>query len=367
MTVRRPALTIRAHLALVYGVTFAVAVTVMSVGVYLLMSGLLATSATAPIAPGTTSPPAEPGSGNDLVLVAAVALGLGAVVALVLGWIVAGRLLAPIRRITAIARETASRTLHARVALSGPSDEIKELADTFDGMLDRLERTFEAQRRFAANASHELLTPVTVSRALLEVAAANPAKCDIGVLTEQLLAVNDQSERLVDALLELARAEHGVIDATPTDLALVAERALAEIRAEAEEQELTIEVASTSVRVHGDATLLDRLVVNLLRNAVRHNESGGHVLLRIAHDDGGPTLVVTNTGPEVPADRVDELFEPFVRATPRTRGSHGLGMAIIRAVTVAHHGTVAAAANPGGGLTVTIRFPEHEMPTKQRP
>jgi signal transduction histidine kinase len=370
MTSRRSGLTVRTQLTLVYGTTFALATTVLSVGVYLLTSTLLtpaqgAVGAIPPVGPTSVASRAGTGPGPDawsaLVLAAGIALALGLVVASVLGWIVAGRMLAPIRRITAIARETASRNLHARVALTGPSDEIQELADTFDGMLARLERTFEAQRRFAANASHELLTPLTTGRAILEVAAATPATCDVRVLTAQLLAVNRQSEHLVETLLDLARAEHGVVRMTSTDLAAVAAKALEETRAEALERDLTIEVASAPTPVDGDPALLDRLVANLLRNAVRHNESGGRVLVRVARDETGPALVVCNTGQQVPAARVDELFEPFVRAAPRTRGSrdsHGLGMAIIRAVAEAHHGTVTATANPGGGLTVLVRFPE---------
>ncbi|HEY4454448.1 MAG TPA: HAMP domain-containing sensor histidine kinase [Pseudonocardiaceae bacterium] len=373
MTSRRPTLTIRAHLALVYGITFALAATVLSVGVYLLMSTVFVHAAMAPAGPTPTAaalthlptaPDTVGGQGTDatssLILTAGIALALGVLVASVLGWLVAGRMLAPIRRITAIARETAARNLHARVALAGPRDEITELADTFDGMLARLEQTFQAQRRFAANASHELLTPLTTSRAILEVAAASPDECDVRVLTEQLLAVNDHSEHLVDTLLDLTRAEHGVVEASPTDLAMVVQKALAEIQVEAQQHDLTIEVDAVPTLMDGDPALLERLVVNLLRNAVRHNESGGRVLLRVARDEDGPKLIVSNTGQDVPPDRLDTLFEPFVRAASRVRGGHGLGMAIIRAVTTAHHGTVTAAANSGGGLTVTIGFPQPE-------
>ncbi|WP_042402307.1 sensor histidine kinase [Streptacidiphilus carbonis] len=363
MTARGAGLTIRTRLTLIYGVSFTLAVTLLSVGVYLLTSTVL-TAAPTPAVPAT-GPAAGSGQTSDtwhgVLLSAVVALVFGMAVASVLGWTVAGRMLAPIRRITAVARETASHDLQARVALDGPQDEIKELADTFDTMLARLERTFQAQRRFAANASHELLTPLTISRTLLEVAAATPGKCDVGVLTDTLLAINSHSEHLVDTLLDLARAEHGIAAAVPADLAAAAETALAETRAEAKDRDLAIEVRSAPVRVDGDPALLERLAVNLLRNAVRHNHDGGRVLVHVVSDQDGPVLAVSNTGPEVPAGLVDGLFEPFVRAAPRTRGSsrdsHGLGMAIIRAVTEAHHGTVTAQANPGGGLTVSVRFP----------
>ena len=347
MISRRPALTIRAHLTLVYAITFALAVTVLTVGAYLLMSTLLTPGQAA----GQTAAPTP--AHTDLVVVTLAVLAAGVAVAAALGWVVAGRMLSPIRRITATARDIATRDLRARVDLAGPQDEIKELADTFDGMLARLQRTFDAQRRFAANASHELLTPLTTGRAILEVAAANPAKCDVRVLTEQLLAVNRQSEQLVDALLELARAEHGVVTASRVDLALIVENALQDTRCE----DLAVEVASEPAPLDGDPALLELLAVNLLRNAFRHNKAGGHVWLRVVRGPDGPAVTVANTGPDVPADRLDELFEPFVRAAPRTRAGHGLGLAIILAVAEAHGGRVTATANPGGGLTVTVAFP----------
>lgn len=365
MSVRRPALTIRAQLTLVYAISFALAATVLAVGVYLLMTTVLSPASVPPTAaapvvsptPPAPEPTPDAASWHGLVLAAGIALLAGVAVAGILGWVVAGRMLAPIRRITTIARETAARTLHARVSLPGPSDEIKQLADTFDDMLTRLQRAFEAQRRFAANASHELLTPLTTSRALLEVAAAHPGNCDLPVLLAQLLTVNSRSEQLVESLLELARAEHGVAEATPVDLADVATKAIRETRAEAAERSLTTDVDAAPVIVDGDPTLLGRLAVNLLHNAIRHNKPGGHILLRVAQDPGGPTLTVSNTGPMVPEELIAELFEPFVRAAPRTRGGHGLGMAIVRAVTDAHDGTVTARPNPGGGLTVTVAFP----------
>jgi len=347
VTSRRPALTIRVHLTLVYAITFALALTVLTVAAYLLMSTLL----TPGLAPGEAPSPTS--AHTSLVVLTLIVLAAGVAVAAVLGWVVAGRMLSPIRRITATAREIATRDLRARVDLAGPRDEIKELADTFDGMLARLQRTFDAQRRFAANASHELLTPLTTGRAILEVAAANPAKCDVRVLTGQLLAVNRQSEQLVDALLELARAEHGVVTASRVDLALVVESALRETRCE----DLAVEAAIEPAPVDGDPALLELLAVNVLRNAFRHNTPGGHVRVRVAREPDGPVVTVANTGPDVPAELLDELFEPFVRAAPRTRAGHGLGMAIILAVAQAHRGRVTATANPDGGLTVAVRFP----------
>lgn len=360
MKSRRPALTIRAHLTLVYAITFALAVTVLTVGLYLLTSSLLTPAE--PPTPGTGEPPQivpaqSPNPWPGVVMLTLLVLAAGVIVAAVIGWVVAGRMLSPIRRITATAREIAARDLRARVALAGPHDEIRELADTFDGMLAQLQRTFDAQRRFAANASHELLTPLTTARAILEVAAANPAKCDVRRLTEQLLAVNRQSEQLVDALLALARAEHGVVRSSRVDLALIVERALHDVGDEAWERDVAIDVVTEPAPVDGDPALLELLTVNLLRNAFRHNRPGGHVRLRVTRDGDGPVLAVANTGPQVPAELIDELFEPFVRAEPRTRAGHGLGMAIIHAVAEAHRGLIVAEANPGGGLTVTIRFP----------
>ena len=365
MTTRRPALTIRAHLTLVYAITFALAVTVLTTAACLLTVSLLTPAQAAPpLSTGAPSPvPSAIGPGQDAnllpgsVVVVLSVLALGVIVAAALGWVVAGRVLSPIRRITATAREIAARDLRARVALAGPHDEIQELADTFDGMLARLQRSFEAQRRFAANASHELLTPLTTGRAILEVAAANPAKCDVRLLTELMLAVNRQSEQLVDALLALARAEHGVVSTKRVDLALIAERALQETGDEAWERDVAVDVVTEPAPMDGDPALLELLALNVLRNAFRHNRPGGHARVRVRRHGDGPELVVANSGPEVPAELLDELFEPFVRAAPRTTGGHGLGMAIIHAVAEAHRGTVTAEANPGGGLTVTIRFP----------
>jgi two-component system sensor histidine kinase VanS len=307
----------------------------------------------------TDPPPAGPSAaafGGPLI----IALAVCAVIAVLVGWVVAGRMLAPISRITATAAGIAAGSLHDRVALDGPDDEIRELSATFDAMLCRLEAAFEAQRRFTANASHELLTPLATGRAVLEVAAAAPEETDLAELTGTLLEINTRSEEIVDALLDLARAENGRVTRTVVDCAEVAWLALDEAAAEADLRTVAVRTEIEPATVTGDAALLGRLVGNLVRNGLRHNTAGGQVSVRVGADGDMVVLTVVNTGPVVPAEVVVTLFEPFVRAQGRTHGAgHGLGLAIVRAVTVAHGGTVTAAANANGGLTVAVRLPAH--------
>lgn len=353
-------LAIRTRVALLYSVTFAAATGALLVGLYLLVARgqLFVTPAQGP--PGT-----EVESKSTVLVGLLRASGLmlvvGAVIAVGIGWVVAGRVLAPISRITATASRIASGNLHERVALDGPNDELKHLADTFDGMVARLETAFEAQRRFTANASHELLTPLAISQAILDVAAAQPDACDVRELTGKLLAVNLRSERLVDALLVLARAEHGVVEgrARPGDLAAITHDALELTGGEAAERDVVVRMALEPAVVLADRALLEQLTTNLLLNAIRHNRPGGEVEVSVGAQSGAAVLTVANTGPAVAPEVVDRLFEPFARADPRTRREqgHGLGLAVVRAIGDAHGATVTARANPAGGLTVTAVFP----------
>lgn len=368
---RRPRLTIRTHLALIYGTAFTVVTIMLLAGVYLVLTTSL-TPAIPPPSPDSSSvpvPSADPATAVEqasdephgrLLQVLGVALFLGAIAAIAVGWLITSHALSPIRRITTTARRIASGHLHERVALTGPADEIKELADTIDDMLTRLEKAFDAQRRFAANASHELLTPLTTSRAILEVAAARPASCDVHALTDDLLSINEQSEHLVDSLLALTQAEHGAINGTTVNLVALVGHAIDTTRAEARDLGVAIDASLTPATVHGDPELLSRLIVNLLTNAIRHNKPGGDIAISLVRNEKESALTLSNTGRQVQPDMAGQLFEPFVRAEPRTQGnrkSHGLGMAIVRAVAEAHLGVAEARANPGGGLTVTVRLP----------
>ena len=289
-----------------------------------------------------------------LVVVGAVAVGVG--------YLVAGRTLRPLHHVTETARRVADdRSLHERIALAGPQDEIKELADTFDAMLSRLDAAFAGQRRFAANASHELRTPLAVNRTVLEVALADPdASEDLRRVGRMLLATNVRSERLIDGLLLLAGTEHRVERRTPVDLAEVAAHVLEQTRAEAEEAGLQVSAVLDPATTTGDAVLIERLVLNLVHNAMRHNVPGGRFEVRTHLEATGAVLVVSNTGPDVPAYEVDTLFEPFRRLrTERVETDRGvgLGLSIVRSVTRAHDGNVTAVPNPGGGLVVTVTLP----------
>ncbi|MGW0589130.1 sensor histidine kinase [Streptosporangium sp. NPDC002607] len=372
MTARRR-MTIRTRLTLLYGVTFTAATAAALAAVYLLMSGLL-TPAVAPVAPvpagvtpGTSAGPGVQGAPqvlDDLLRVSGLALAVCSLGAVAIGWIVAGRMLAPIRRVTATAAGIAGGNLHERVALHGPADELKELADTFDGMLARLQSAFDGHRRFAANASHELLTPLATSQALLDVAAAEPSACDVPALLADLTEVNARSERIVGALLDLARADHGVSAVVTADLADFARDAIAVTSGEADRRGVAVVSRLEAAPVIGDPTLLRQLAVNLMTNAIRHNQPSGRAMVTVTTERDQAVMTIGNTGPPVTPDRLEQLFEPFVRGAGRIRHGpeeggrgHGLGLAIVRAVVTAHHGTLTATANPTGGLTLVIGLP----------
>jgi signal transduction histidine kinase len=290
-------------------------------------------------------------------------LGVG-LVAGAFGWLVAGRALQPLQRITDTARRIAGadgvRTgLHERIALEGPRDEVKELADTFDGMLERLDRSFDGQRRFVVNASHELRTPLALNRALVELAVTRPgAVAETKQLGESLLTVNERHERLIDGLLTLADAENEVADRSAVDLSEVAGFVLDQ--AKAPELEVLRQLAPAPTR--GDPILLERLAQNLVENAVRHNVPGGWLAVASHAVTGWAVLTVTNTGPVVPAYEIETLFQPFRRLNrERVDGGRGfgLGLSIVRAVATAHGGTVRAVPREGGGLVITVTLPQH--------
>jgi signal transduction histidine kinase len=299
---------------------------------------------------------------HQLVTQSAVALGLMAVLAVVLGWLVAGRVLRPLRTMAAATQQITERNLHERLALNGPNDEVKHLADTIDGLLARLDNAFQAQRRFVANASHELRTPLTFDRALLEVALADPDASpeELRATLEELLASGEQQERLIEALLTLASSERGLDRREPVDLAAAAERALSSISPEAARQGLQVTSSFEAASLTGNRALIERMIANLIENAVRYNVPGGSVDLRAECQDGSAVLTVANSGLTVSRDDVDRLFQPFQRlGNDRTThpGGHGLGLSIVRAVVTAHDAGLKIQLRPGGGLIVQIFFP----------
>ncbi|GAA2158375.1 sensor histidine kinase [Actinomadura napierensis] len=286
--------------------------------------------------------------------------GVG-VITLVLGWFVADRALSPLQRVTATARRLSESTLHERIALEGPDDEIKELADTFDAMLERLGQAFDSQRRFVANASHELRTPLAINRTLLEVALGDPeASDDLRTVGRTLLATNARHERLIEGLLLLARSERELTDRTPVDLAEVAATVLEHAARRDHDNDVAVHPELTSGTALGDPVLLEHLVSNLVDNAIKHNEAdGGGLWIRTGLLDGYATVQVENTGPVVPAYEVERLFEPFRRLNSdrvESAKGAGLGLSIVRSVVLAHRGAVYAVPRPGGGLIVTVRL-----------
>jgi signal transduction histidine kinase len=297
---------------------------------------------------------------HRLLLQSIVALAAIGVVAIVVGYVMAGRALAPLQRVTATARRLSESTLHQRIALEGPEDEIKELADTFDAMLERLARAFDSQRRFVANASHELRTPLTINRTLIEVALADPqASEDLKVVGRTLLATNARHQRLIDGLLLLARSERGLEARTSVDLSDVAHSALATIRPALATAGLTLDEELAPAPTAGEPVLLEHLVHNLLDNAVKYNCDGGTVWLRTWSHDGSSFVYVANTGPVVAPYDIPRLFEPFRRLAEDRVGSErgaGLGLSIVASVVRAHAGGISAAPRPGGGLEITVRM-----------
>jgi signal transduction histidine kinase len=290
-------------------------------------------------------------------------LGVVVVLATAAGWLVAGRALRPVHRITAAARAASEHDLSARVSLTGPRDELRDLADTFDAMLGRLQTLFESQQRFIANASHELRTPLTALRTTVDVVLAkpDPGPADLMGMGRDVRTAVDHAERLLTALLTLARNEHGLTRHVEADLATVAEDVLDATDLRDRRAHPALHPAVTS----GDPVLLERLVTNLVDNAVRYNVPGGDIWLRTSTVDGQPALAVTNTGPVVPEADLDGLFEPFRRPHSRTTPEgFGLGLALVASITAAHHGSVTARPRPEGGLTVTVTLPAVRVPAR---
>ena len=299
-----------------------------------------------------------------LVLLVVVAIGVA------VAYVLAGRVLRPLQQITTTAKRLSAEQLDARIALPGPEDELKELADTFDAMLDRLQASFEAQRRFVADASHELRTPLAVMRTEVDVALADPdaSSADLRAAALVVRDATERADRLVDSLLLLARSDRLSVDGLPlrerVELPEICALAVSSVQAEAAERGIVVTSSYAAAAVLGDRGLLERLVGNLVENGVRHNVDGGWVRVDAGTVGDAARLQVMSTGPVVPAEEVPRLFEPFRRqGTARTaRRGAGLGLSIVKAVTTVHGGTVVAEARPGGGLTVTIDLPRCPEP-----
>jgi signal transduction histidine kinase len=279
--------------------------------------------------------------------------------AAVAGLIVAGRILRPVHRLTAAAREASEQNLSQRIALQGPRDELRELADTFDSMLERLDRAFTSQRQFIANASHELRTPLTLMRTSIDVVLAKPepTRDELVSMAADVRQAVDHAERLIEALLVLARNEQARALTDPLDLAAVAEDALEGRTANGITTITTLDEAP----VTGDGVLLERLVDNLLDNAERYNTSDGTIAISTAAHDATSVLRVVNTGAVVPTGMVERLFLPFTRLDDRTRhDGFGLGLTLVSSIAAVHGGTVDATAMPTGGLDISVRLPRRD-------
>jgi signal transduction histidine kinase len=299
---------------------------------------------------------------DELALQSAIALGIMATASIWLGWLVAGRALRPLRTITNTARDISASNLHRRLALEGPDDEVKQLADTVDGLLGRLESAFDAQRQFVANASHELRTPLTYERALVEVALAdrNASAEMLRETCERVLAAGVQQERLLEALLTLSRSQRGVDHYDPFDLAVVTAEVLETRRPEAERRRLRVDTALDSAPTSGDLALGERLVANLVDNALRHNVPAGRIEIATGTKNGHAVLSIANSGPVVSSTDLDRLVQPFERLAVDDNGEDeglGLGLSIVQAIATAHEATLTTRAHPGGGLAVEVSFP----------
>jgi signal transduction histidine kinase len=392
-------LTIRARLTLVYGGLFLLAGVLLLGVTYVLVSQQLPGAAQAgdkflvfaSPSPGTDQtaapPPAQgdPGSPppdgvqrlmrefaqdarasalRTLLTQGGVALAVVGAAAIAFGWLIAGRLLQPLHRVTETARRiadapAADRGLHERIKLAGPHDEIRELADTFNVMLERLDHSFDGQRRFIANASHELRTPLTLNRTLLEVAMdPETASPEVRHLGATLLAINTRHGRLIDGLLLLARSEREVIERSYVDLADIVEHVAAQLPSGT----VTVHTEPAEAETTGNPVLLERLVQNLVENGVRHNipEHGWVRITTGTNPDGTVELQVSNTGPAIPRYEIPSLFEPFHRLNAdriSTSPGAGLGLSIVQAVAHAHGGDVHAEPRDDGGLVVTVTLP----------
>jgi signal transduction histidine kinase len=375
LRVRRPRRTVRLRLTLWYGGLFLISGAALLAVTYVLVVRAFVgpTAGNALCGPGggchamgaqqaQSMAMAENGPVlHELLTRSEMALAVMAVLSIALGWLVAGRALRPLRTITAAARQISATSLSERLGLRGPDDELKELGDTFDGLLARLEASFRAQRQFIANASHELRTPLARQRVISQVALADPGATveTLRSAHERVLAAGAEQQHLIDALLTLARGQAGLPEREPFDLAAVAGPVIAARQAEAAERNLTLHAALGAAPAAGSPRLAERLVANLLDNALRHNVPGGRVEMSTGTRDGRAVLSVANTGPAVPPAAVERLFQPFQRLAAErvSRGEgFGLGLSIVHAIAETHGASITASPQPEGGLVIEVAF-----------
>jgi len=354
--------SVRLRFALLYSGAFLIS------GLIVLSVAFLAASSTQRVgssAPPVVRHPFVQAYGPIPAVVATLAVLV--VLSVAFGWLLAGRLLRPVRVITATARDISASNLTRRLRLGRRDDEFSRLGETLNELFARLEASFQAQRHFVANASHELRTPLTAERTLLQVALADPG-ADAATLREaceQVLALGMRTERLIDALLTLATGERGIERREPCDLADLAARVLRPLGDVAAGRAVRLDAKLDPAPAAGDARLAESLIANLADNALRYNVPGGWAQVSTVTRDGTAVVSVRNTGPAVPPQEVGRLFQPFQRlGTERVQRAggngadgHGLGLAIVRAIADAHGASVTARARGGGGLDVTVAFP----------
>jgi len=369
---RLPRPTLRAQLALLYAALFGVSLVAVAALAVVFKQFLVDPPPGCDADPGAAS---QGGPCPDLsfqgltdhdpkqYLAGLVTVTVLTAIALGGGWLIAGRVLRPLRTMTATARDISARNLHQRLAITGPDDEIRQLGQTLDGLFERLEASFQAQRNFVANASHELRTPVSAEKTVLQVALADPQATNAALRSacEKALRWNAQQERLIDSLLTLASTERGIESWEPFDLAGIVARAIRDAGQDAERRDISIDADLSPAPTTGDPALIESLITNLVSNAIRHNVDGGRVEVSTAVIDAHAVLKVRNTGPLIPPDEVDRLFQPFQRlGTQRLRqgDGHGLGLAIARAIVNVHNAQLTANARPQGGLDISVSFPD---------
>jgi signal transduction histidine kinase len=374
---RHPKTTVRARLALLYGGLFFLSGIALLVVTYALVdtafpptgSGIQVSGAHAP----TRGLIRAQERGNDLhtlLVGSSIALPIMTVVSVAIGWIVAGRVLRPLRTITNTTRQISEDNLHQRLALAGPQDELRYLADTIDGLLERLDAAFEAQRSFVANASHELRTPLTLSRVTLQVALSDPALTlpALRAACEEAIETGRQQEQLIESLLVLARSQRGLDDRQPVDLAVIVTEVAHTHEPAAAALQLRLDVSVSSAPMSGDPHLIERMVSNLVENALRYNRARGDVQIAVDIEADQARLKVTNTGPQISSEQISRLLKPFQRNTSdRIAGEQdglGLGLSIVQAIVTAHGAELNVHPGEAGGLDVEVRF--HRAPTLSR-